>query len=96
MAARRLPTPVSTAARRDLRSLPVPYRDSAIGKAYLALAMMLDAMPPARDAAAITREMRLCYMTLEALAPHKPADDFVDEVQKKREDRMKASSADVS
>lgn len=96
MAARQPPTPVSTAARRDLRSLPRPYRDSGIGRAYLVLAEMLDAMPPARDAAAITREMRLCYMALEAMAPHKPENDFVDEVQQKREARMKASSADVS
>ena len=96
MPPRRLPTPASSAARRDLRQLPKPYRDCAIGKAYLALAEMLDERPPARDAAAITREMRLCYMTLEAMAPHKPEDDFVDEVQKKREERMRASSADVS
>jgi hypothetical protein len=88
MAARRPQTPAETAARRDLRQLPKPYRDSAIGKAYLALAEMLDAGPPARDAAALAREMRLCYMALEAMAPRKADDDFVDEVRQRREARM--------
>ena len=87
---RRPPTPVETAARRDLRALPKPFCDSAVAKAYLELAKMIDAgaMTP-KELPAAVREMRLIYMTLDAMAPHKPADDFVDEVQMKREKRMR-------
>ena len=88
MVARRLPTPVETAARRDLRALPKPYRDGAVGKAYLELARILDAGVPARDAAAVAREMRLCLLTLYDLAPPKTETDFVDEVRQRREKRM--------
>lgn len=90
---RRPTTPVSTAARRDLRSLPRPYRDSAIGKAYVELAEMIDAGVPPKEAASVTRELRLCYMTLEAMAPHKPEDDFVDEVAARREARMRQAGS---
>lgn len=89
---RRPPTPVSTAARRDLRSLPKPYRDSAVGKAYIELAQMLDVGVPAKEAAAIARELRLCYMTLDAMAPHKPENDFVDEVAVRREAMMRKAA----
>jgi len=54
---------------------------------------MLDAGPPARDAAALAREMRLCYMSLEAMAPRKADDDFVDEVRQRREARMREAGS---
>ena len=92
--ARRPPTPVETAARRDLRALPRPYRDGAVGKAYLELARILDAGVPARDAAAVAREMRLCLLTLYDLAPPKAEADFVDEVRLKREKRMREVAAE--
>lgn len=90
MTSRRPPTPVSTAARRDLKALPKPYCDSAVAKAYLELAKLIDFGMTPKDAASIVREMRLCYMTLDAMAPHKPQDDFVDEFSARRTEKMRA------
>jgi hypothetical protein len=85
--------PAELAARRDLRALPKLYGTSAVAKGYLELARILDLGVPARDAAAVQREMRLTLMTLYDLAPAKPEDDFVDEVRLKREERMKGIAA---
>ena len=77
------------AARRDLRALPKLYATSAVAMGYLTLARTLDYGVPAREQAAIQREMRLTLLTLYDLSPAKPAGDFVDEVSAAREGRMR-------
>jgi hypothetical protein len=81
--------PAELAARRDLRAFPKIYRDSAIGKVYLALAADIDAGIPTRDKAAAAREMRLCYLTLNQLSPPKMASDFVDNAQSGHQERLR-------
>lgn len=82
--------PAELAARRDLRALPKVYADSAVGKVYLNLARRIDSGASDRDATSLARELRLCLLALYALAPPKPVGDFTDEMQARREQRMKA------
>jgi hypothetical protein len=97
VAERRRTGPAELAARKDLRALPELYRESAVGKCYLALAHLLDYGVTPRDASALAREMRLTYAQLHEMAPPQADGDFVDEVQQRREKRMsglkKGSSA---
>ena len=79
---------VEAAARRDLAALPPTYRNSAVAKAYLLMARRLDAGVSARDTAQVTREMRLCLLALYELTPAKHANDPVDELKAKREQRL--------
>ena len=88
MPARR-PVSVETAARKDLATMPPEFRNGAVAKSYLMLCRRLDSGVSARDAASLTREIRLCLLTLYDLAPAKHKDDPVDEVKARREDRMK-------
>lgn len=89
MTARR-PLSVETAARKDLAALPAEYRNSAVAKSYLLLARRLDLGVSARDAAQLTREMRLCLLALYDLAPAKHENDPADELRAKREERMRS------
>jgi hypothetical protein len=99
MPAVRRPRPISVeaAARKDLAALPDMYRNSAVAKTYLALARRIDMGVSARDAAALTREIRMCLLTLHEMAPVKTPDDPLDEVRARREVRMadvRAASAE--
>ena len=82
------PLAVERAARKDLRAFPALYRDSAVARAYLLMARTLDDGVPAREAAGVAREMRLIMLALNALAPPKPEDDFVDEARAEHEQGM--------
>jgi hypothetical protein len=79
---------VETAAKRDINALPDQYKRSAVAESYLMLSRRLDAGVSARDAASLTRELRLCLLTLYELAPAKSPIDPVDEVRHQREQRM--------
>lgn len=74
-------------ARADLRQLPKDYRESAVGASYLLLARQLDEGVPAREIAAISREMRLCYGQLVEMGGTQKPDSTVDEIRKRREER---------
>jgi hypothetical protein len=90
MPPRRRTMPVERAARRDLASLR-EYGDSALAMTYLLLARMLDAGMPARDAAAVAREMRLVFMALQELSPAQEGDDQADELRARRQARMQGN-----
>jgi len=79
---------VEAAARKDLATMPTEFRNGAVAKSYLMLCRRLDSGVSARDAAGLTREIRLCLLTLYDLAPAKHKDDPVDEVKNRREQRM--------
>jgi len=67
-----------------------------VAKAYLELARTIDlGLVATKDLAGVVREMRLIYVTLDAMAPHKPAGDFVDEMQAHRERRMREAASSV-
>jgi hypothetical protein len=86
---------VERAARKDLSALPPEYRSGAVARAYLMLGRRLDQGVSARDAAQLTREMRLCLLALYQLAPARHESDPVDELKARRETRM-ASEAPVA
>lgn len=88
MPARRKAGTLESAARRDLRSLPPAYRNSAIAQTYLLMARRLDAGVNARDTATLARELRLALLVLYDLSPPAREDDAVDELRKRREERM--------
>jgi hypothetical protein len=81
------PLAVERAARRDLRTLR-EYSDSGLAHAYLLLARQLDEGMPARDAAAVAREMRLALLALHELSPSREDGDYTDELRARREARM--------
>lgn len=85
---KRVAIAVETAARKDLRALPELYRNSAVAKGYLLLARRLDAGVSVRDSTAALREMRLALMALYALAPAEVENSTVDELERRREQRM--------
>lgn len=87
--ARRKAGPIETAARRDLRALPDDYARSAIGASYMLLARRLDFGVSARDAATLTRELRMALLALYELAPPTRENDPMDDLRARREKRMK-------
>ena len=78
---------IERAARRDLRALK-EYGDSGLAKAYLELARQLDEGVPARDAAAITAQMRLTLVELQRMGGSENEGDYTDELRARREARM--------
>jgi hypothetical protein len=81
---------IELAARRDLRDLPPSYAKSAIAVSYLQLARRLDNGVSARDAATLTRELRLALLALYDLAPPRREGDPTDDLRDRREKRLKA------
>jgi hypothetical protein len=88
MAPRRRKLNAEAAARRDLATLPDQYRRSAVAETYLMLCRRIDAGVSARDAASLTREIRMCLLTLFELAPAQQTSDPLDEVRARREKRL--------
>jgi hypothetical protein len=81
------PLAVEAAARRDLRKLR-DYSNSGLARAYLLMARMLDEGMAERDAAAVAREMRLAFLTLQQLSPSRQENDDTDDLRARREARM--------
>jgi hypothetical protein len=60
--------PVEKAAVAELRALPAPLRTSTLAAAVLELARRLDNDPPDREAAQLSREIRLGLVDLRRQA----------------------------
>lgn len=86
------PLYVEAAARNDLKAL-AEFGDSALARAYLAMARELDEGVPPRDAAALVAQMRLTLMTLREIGGAGEEDDFTDELRARREARMQGSQS---
>ena len=86
--------PIERKARKDIRILPADYRDSAVAASYLMLARQLDEGVPAREMAAISREMRLCYAQLVDMGGTEKEDSQVDELRRRREERDRLAAAE--
>lgn len=89
MAARRKIGLVERAVRRDLRAFPAEVASGAVAQAMITLAMEADGgVLAARDLATILRELRLCAAELRATAPPGAEGDVIDELRKRREERL--------
>lgn len=83
---------VEAAVKADLDSLPEQVRSSGLAAAALTLASMLDEGVPARDAAAVGRELRQSLAALRDLARAAPTkEDPLDELEKRRSARVTGS-----
>jgi hypothetical protein len=80
---------VERAVRRDLRTFPDAVAGGTIAQAMLTLAAEADsrALEP-RDLAQILRELRLCTVQLHDMAPAGAEGDKIDELRKRREERL--------
>lgn len=89
MPARRKIGPVERAVRRDLKMFPESVSTGTIAQAMLTLAAEADArsLEP-RDLAQLLRELRLCSVQLREMAPPGAEGDKIDELQRRREERL--------
>jgi hypothetical protein len=90
IAANRAPGTVEAAVRRELATLSAKVRDGAQAHAAIMLAVSLDAGMPPRDAAAVSRELRVSMATLAAMSPERAEGDPIDELTARREARLTA------
>lgn len=89
MAARRKIGPVERSVRRDLRTFPDSVNAGAVAQAMLTLAAEADLGGlAARDLATLLRELRLCSAQLRDTAPPGAEGDVIDELRKRREERL--------
>jgi hypothetical protein len=81
--------PVERAVRRDLRTFPDAVSGGTIAQAMLTLAAEADSrsLEP-RDLSQILRELRLCSVQLHDMAPAGAEGDKIDELRKRREERL--------
>lgn len=89
MPARRKIGPVERAVRRDLKTFPESIATGTVAQAMLTLAAEADgrSLEP-RDLAQILRELRLCSVQLREMAPPGAEGDKIDELRKRREERL--------
>ncbi len=89
MPARRRQGAIEKAVRRDLRAFPEAISGGAVAQAMLTLAAEADtrSLEP-RDLAQLLRELRLCSVQLRDMAPPGAEGDKIDELRKKREERL--------
>ena len=89
MPARRKIGPVERAVRRDLRTFPDVVSAGCVAQAMLTLAAEADhGGLAARDLAAVLRELRLGAVQLREMAPPGAEGDKIDELRKRREERL--------
>ncbi len=80
---------VERAVRRELKTFPDQVSSGTIAQAMLTLAAEVDLGGlAARDEAALLRELRLCSVQLREMAPPGAEGDKIDELRKKREERL--------
>ncbi len=89
-AANRASGTIEAAVRREITGLSEKVRDCAQAHAAIMLAVTLDAGMPPRDAAAVSRELRVSMATLAAMSPERAEGDPVDELTARREARITA------
>lgn len=89
-AANRAPGTIEAAVRRELDTLSEKVRDGAQAHAAIMLAVTLDAGMPPRDAAAVSRELRMSMATLAAISPERAEGDIIDDLTARREARLTA------
>lgn len=89
MPARRKIGPVERAVRRDLKTFPPVVAEGTVAQSMLTLAAEADSrsLEP-RDLAQILRELRLCAVQLREMAPPGAEGDKIDELRKRREERL--------
>lgn len=89
MPARRKIGAVERAVRRDLKTFPESIAAGTVAQAMLTLAAEADgrSLEP-RDLAQILRELRLCSVQLREMAPPGAEGDKIDELRKRREERL--------
>jgi len=89
MAARRKIGPLERAVRRDLKTFPEQVAAGTVAQSMLTLAAEADgrSLEP-RDLAQVLRELRLCTAQLREMAPPGAEGDKIDELRKKREERL--------
>lgn len=89
MPARRKIGPLERAVRRDLKTFPESVATGTVAQSMLTLAVEADvrALEP-RDLAQVLRELRLCTVQLREMAPPGAEGDKIDELRKKREERL--------
>ena len=89
MPARRKIGPIERAVRRDLRTFPETVSAGTVAQAMLTLAAEADTrhLEP-RDLAQLLRELRLCSVKLREMAPPGAEGDKIDELRKRREERL--------
>jgi hypothetical protein len=89
MPARRKIGPLERAVRRDLKTFPESVSTGTVAQAMLTLAVEADgrSLEP-RDLAQVLRELRLCTVQLREMAPPGAEGDKIDELRKRREERL--------
>ena len=89
MPARRKIGPLEQAVRRDLKTFPESVSTGTVAQAMLTLAAEADrrSLEP-RDLAQVLRELRLCTVQLREMAPPGAEGDKIDELRKRREERL--------
>jgi hypothetical protein len=81
------------AVRRDLKALPENLRWSSLAVAAMKLARRWDAGMPARELAAVSRELRHIMSALDAKAPKKVGTDTADELRARRQRRIHSAGS---
>jgi len=89
MPARRKIGAIERAVRRELRTFPDAVSGGTIAQSMLTLAAEADyrSLEP-RDLSQVLRELRLCSVQLREMAPPGAEGDVLDELRKKREERL--------
>ena len=82
---------VEKALDKDLSRLPENLREGALAAAARLLAKRLDAGLSARDATTAARELRVTMDKLSQAAPIQKTEDVGDELQQRRQERLRAA-----
>lgn len=85
------PGKVEKALAKDLARLPENLRDGALAASCRLLAKRLDAGLSARDATTAARELRVTMAKLGEAAPIQKTEDVGDELQQRRQERLRAA-----
>ena len=84
---------VEKALDKDLARLPEKLREGALAASARMLAKRLDAGLSARDATTAARELRVTMDKLSQAAPIQKTEDVGDELQQRRQERLRAAEA---
>lgn len=84
---------VERALDKDLGRLPENLREGALAAAARLLAKRLDAGLSARDATTAARELRVTLAKLGEAAPIQKSEDVGDELQQRRQERLREAEA---
>ncbi|WP_411090802.1 hypothetical protein [Streptomyces sp. 049-1] len=87
---------VAAATTAELADLGVDPTTNAQAAAALRLAAELDSSQSPKDSAGVARELRQAMAVVRAIAPPKERGDRMDELEKRRRDRLASTAGEVT